>query len=183
MATLDPNTLVSKYFRLRDLTVTDTGIDNVPDDSQLANLRSLGAVLDRLYETIGPFRIISAFRSNLVNDAVDGVSTSNHMLGRGADIQPTTMTAKEFWGRVLQNPSLRNSLGEIALKNTVIHLSLPSASKVGVPMIVEGGNYVVKSLEDALAFAGKYKTEIGVGLGILAIVAVGVFAWMQARKR
>lgn len=132
--TLDPDLILSKRYKVRDLTVTNTGLDNDPPEALESTLRKFAGVLDNIYDRIGPFNISSAYRSSEVNDAVNGSSTSRHMEGDAADISPTTMTAEKFWGAILLDSSVKNSLGHIAYKKhqiNSIHLTLPfySASR------------------------------------------------------
>lgn len=79
------------YFSLDELTHTDTGISNsIPiaeTNPILHNLVILRTVLNVIRGLIGrPIVVNSAFRSREVNEAVGGVPTSNHCLGRAADI-------------------------------------------------------------------------------------------------
>jgi len=181
---MDLNTKLSRYFYLHDLIPTDTGLSNIPStQSEISNLTKLANTLDTLRDRIGNFSIISAFRSDAVNQAVGGVGTSYHRQGMAADIVPLSMSAKDYWGKVIADPGIRNSLGEIALKNTALHISLPSSTKVGVPMIVnEAGEYIKKSLDEALAFIGKNKVA-SISFGIIAILAIMGGAYYYSRKR
>ena len=81
--------LISKYFKLDELIHTSTGLINVPDKEQFYNLQKLVTnVLDPLRELYGhPITVNSAFRSKAVNKLVKGSDTSEHMLGRAADIK------------------------------------------------------------------------------------------------
>lgn len=130
---ISPDTRLSTHFTLRDLTQTSTGIANLPTATELPLLRKLASVLDILKEKVGPFRIASGYRSPLVNAAVGGSSTSRHMAGDAVDIVPLTMTAEEYWSKIIANPALRNSLGEISYKipQGSIHISLPFTNSYG----------------------------------------------------
>lgn len=79
------------YFSFDELTHTDTGICNsIPiaeTNPILHNLVILRTVLNVIRGLVGrPIVVTSAFRSREVNAAVGGVPTSNHCLGRAADI-------------------------------------------------------------------------------------------------
>lgn len=79
------------YFSFDELTHTETGISNsIPiaeTNPILHNILLLRTVLNVIRGIIGvPIHVNSAFRSREVNAAVGGVSTSNHCLGRAADI-------------------------------------------------------------------------------------------------
>ncbi|UOG51093.1 D-Ala-D-Ala carboxypeptidase family metallohydrolase [Leptospira noguchii] len=79
---------LSKNFTLSELTVTQTGLPNVPDERQIVNLKRLcETILEPLREAIGkPIGINSGFRSPAVNRKVKGSVTSQHMAGEAADI-------------------------------------------------------------------------------------------------
>ena len=63
-----------KYYTLQKLTVTDTGLSNNPNSTQILNLNDLvDKVLDPLRELYGgPIRVNSAFRSTAVNATIGG---------------------------------------------------------------------------------------------------------------
>ena len=86
---------LSEHFTLRELTKTKTGIENVPNEAQVNNLKRLCGWLERLRkrwndlygEGDDPIIINSGFRSPEVNKAVGGVATSNHLTGCAVDIR------------------------------------------------------------------------------------------------
>jgi len=86
---------LSEHFSLRELTKTKTGIENVPNEEQVNNLKRVCGWLEQLRrrwnnlygEGDDPIIINSGFRSPEVNKAVGGVSTSNHLTGCAADIR------------------------------------------------------------------------------------------------
>ncbi len=92
---IDKKTKLSEHFTLGELTKTNTGIDNVPNEEQVNNLKRLCRWLERLrkkwndYYGEGDEQLIvnSAFRSKAVNKAVGGVPDSNHLTGCAADIR------------------------------------------------------------------------------------------------
>lgn len=81
-----------KHFTIKELTHSTTavqrGIDNMPNDEQIENLKQLVEnVLDPLREAYGrPIRINSGFRSKELNVAIGGSKTSDHVNGNAADI-------------------------------------------------------------------------------------------------
>lgn len=89
-------------FRLAELTATSTGFPNVPDATEIASLQALAVhVLQPLRDAIGrPVVVNSGFRSDRVNRAVGGSSTSQHRLGQAADIRapgmPSITLAREI---------------------------------------------------------------------------------------
>ncbi|WP_016755819.1 D-Ala-D-Ala carboxypeptidase family metallohydrolase [Leptospira santarosai] len=79
---------LSKNFTLSELTVTGTGLPNVPDERQVVNLKRLcETILEPLRSAIGrPIQINSGYRSPAVNRKVKGSITSQHMAGEAVDI-------------------------------------------------------------------------------------------------
>ena len=86
---------LSEHFSLAELTKTNTGIENVPSEAQVENLKRLCRWLERLRKRWNdkygdgddPIIINSGFRSAAVNKAVGGVPSSNHLTGCAADIR------------------------------------------------------------------------------------------------
>ena len=86
---------LSEHFTLAELTKTKTGIDNVPNEEQVENLKRLYRWLERLRkrwndlygEGDDPIIINSGFRSPEVNKAVGGWAQSNHLTGCAVDIR------------------------------------------------------------------------------------------------
>lgn len=112
---------IGKFFTLEELTVTGVKLPNKPNLMQQQALSELVAhVLDPLRAIYGsPIHITSAFRSEAVNKAIGGASTSQHCKGEAADIDCGSSNALIFrlirdnfrfdqliWERGdLQNPS------------------------------------------------------------------------------
>ncbi|MCC8051263.1 MAG: D-Ala-D-Ala carboxypeptidase family metallohydrolase [Clostridiales bacterium] len=82
-----------KYFTIEELTKSDTatrrGIDNTPTEEIKKNLTTLvDKILDPLRAAWGaPIVVNSGYRCPALNEAVGGSKTSDHMLGRAADIE------------------------------------------------------------------------------------------------
>jgi hypothetical protein len=90
-------------FSLAELTVTGRNMPNVPNEAEVASLRSLAEmILQPLRDAIGkPVRVNSAFRSEAVNRAVGGTATSQHRLGQAADIHVPGMTSVELAKKIV----------------------------------------------------------------------------------
>ena len=99
---MDKQCNLSEHFKLAELTKTKTGIENVPNEEQVKNLRRLCKWLERLRKKWndlygdGDDPIIinsgfrspnSGFRSPEVNKAVGGATLSNHLTGCAVDIR------------------------------------------------------------------------------------------------
>ena len=80
-------------FSFNELTKTDTGIKNVPDDMNvLSNLCRLASFLQIIRNELHlPIIVNSAYRSPEVNAKVGGVSSSYHVKGLAADIKCADM--------------------------------------------------------------------------------------------
>ena len=92
---MNKQTNLSEHMTLAELTKTNTGIENVPSEAQVENLKRLCRWLERLRRRWNdkygdgddPIIINSGFRSAAVNKAVGGVPTSNHLTGCAVDIR------------------------------------------------------------------------------------------------
>ena len=97
------STQLTPHFTLEEMTVTNTGLSNIPNDEQTNQLRLLSRdILEPLREELScryghrdvsgwpeyiPLIVNSAFRSSAVNKSVGGVPSSQHLLGQAADIR------------------------------------------------------------------------------------------------
>ena len=131
-----PDQQLSKYFKLSDLTKSDShpDIDNTPSTMYMANLQNLALMLDQIYDNLGSFTVNSAYRSPALNAAISGSSsTSNHMTGQAADIMPDNSTAYDYFLMLIRS-SFLGQLGQIINEtNTsgIVHISLPTSSHPG----------------------------------------------------
>ena len=86
---------LSQHFTLGELCKTKTGIENVPNEEQVNNLKRVCGWLEQLRrrwnnlygEGDDPIIINSGFRSPEVNKAVGGAFASNHLTGCAVDIR------------------------------------------------------------------------------------------------
>ena len=95
-----------KYFSYSEFFKSDVAekhqVKNIPDDAQLSqvlgNIKALVLnVLDPLRARIGrPIIITSGYRSQRVNNLVGGSKTSQHMLGKAADIHVQGYTSQQM---------------------------------------------------------------------------------------
>lgn len=134
---ISPETQLSDYYQVKDLSTTSTGFPNLPTETELPNLKKLASSLDILRRKLGNFAIASGYRSPVVNAAVGGASTSRHLFGDAVDIVPYTMTTEKYWAEILADSDLRKLFGEISYKKpqNAIHLSLPFKNSLGVQVI------------------------------------------------
>lgn len=95
-----------KYFSFSEFFKSDVGekhqVKNIPDDAQLSqvlgNIKALVLnVLDPLRAMIArPIIITSGYRSQRVNELVGGSKTSQHLLGKAADIHVQGYTPQQM---------------------------------------------------------------------------------------
>mgnify|MGYP002789119692 CR=1 FL=1 len=121
----NPEAQLSQSYRLKDLVKTTQSLSspNLPTEAlHFTNLSHLAEALEVFGHEIGPFQIISAYRTKELQQKLgasgDPVAsgTSFHELGRGVDIYPTTMSLDEYFGRMLVNENVKSLLAEVAYK-------------------------------------------------------------------
>jgi len=183
---------LSKYFTLADLTKTSQPYSNQPTtDAELDNLTKLAQLLDKIFDAVGPFDILSAFRSEQVNNAVGGVPTSYHRQGIAVDIYATTMSPEDFFAKIYGS-DFRWQFGEIALKldQNALHLSLPTYTKNGVALWEEAGRYTRMTSEQIAQYVKNVGNVVTDSLrenplrtGIAALAMAGAASFFIYRKR
>lgn len=117
---------LSNSFTLEQFTFSETairkGLDNTPNDEQIANLTDLAQSLERVQQLLGPLHISSAFRSPKVNAAIGGSSTSAHMEGYAADFTcPSFGTPLEVCKAIAASDL---SFDQLIQEGTWAHLSI-----------------------------------------------------------
>jgi hypothetical protein len=94
---------LTDHFTIEELTYSETairkGLDNIPSDSVIANLKTLCEnVLEPLRAILDiPLKINSGYRSIAVNQLVGGVATSQHCLGQAADTVAVGLSITEYY--------------------------------------------------------------------------------------
>ena len=87
--------MISKHVSYKEgvysTTATRRGIDNDPNDEQLANME---LIAEKVFEPLrkyvgGPIKINSFFRCSKLNTAIGGSRKSQHMKGQAIDIDDT----------------------------------------------------------------------------------------------
>ena len=92
---------LSHNFTLAELTKSETairrGINNTPSDSVVENLQRLVTnVLQPIRDKFGPLIVTSGYRSAQLNVAIGGSPTSDHVLGKAADIEAPGLDNKQL---------------------------------------------------------------------------------------
>lgn len=97
----------------------------MPDDV-LANVTSLAENLQKVREVLGePIHINSGYRSPSHNTAIGGVSNSQHLTGKAADITMKNFTAKDLvlvLERMINTGELQQ--GGLGLYNGFVHYDI-----------------------------------------------------------
>lgn len=81
------DTQIGRFFRLKEFAVSTERPDLVADPplDAIVRLVRVASILDRLRDAYGPIRILSGYRSAVLNKAIGGSTSSDHMRGLAAD--------------------------------------------------------------------------------------------------
>ena len=116
-------------------TAIRRGIDNTPNDEQLANMETLA---EKIFEPLriyvgGPIKINSFFRSPELNTAIGGSKTSQHCKGQAMDIDDTfgRMTNAEMYHWIKDNLDFDQMIWEFGDDDNPnwVHISYVSPEK------------------------------------------------------
>ena len=116
-------------------TATRRGIDNIPDDEQLTNMKLLA---EKVFEPLrawvkGPIKINSFFRCPKLNTAIGGSSKSQHCTGQAIDLDDTFKfkTNSEMYHYIKNNLEFDQLIWEFGDTNNPnwIHVSYVSPEK------------------------------------------------------
>jgi hypothetical protein len=100
---------LTNNFSLKELTVSDTatrlGLDNTPNETVTANLKTLAEnILQPVREHYGKsVKVNSGYRAPEVNAAVGGSKTSDHCKGQAADIEITGVANGDLAKYIAEN--------------------------------------------------------------------------------
>ena len=116
-------------------TATRRGIDNIPNEKQLYNMKM---VAKQIFEPLrayvgGPIKINSFFRSEELNEAIGGSSKSQHCKGQAIDVDDTfgRMTNAEMYEFIKNNLSFDQLIWEFGNEENPawVHVSYVSEEK------------------------------------------------------
>jgi hypothetical protein len=94
---------LTPHFTLKEMALSGYairhGIENIPNNSQIFNLKKLCEnILEPLRTMIGkPINVTSGFRSPSVNSGIGGSLTSQHMKGEAADFTVEGLTVQQLF--------------------------------------------------------------------------------------
>lgn len=110
---------LTEHFRLlefsRSATAIRHGIDNTPEAQHIAALQALCQnVLEPLRKRFGVIRITSGYRCPILNEAVGGSRTSQHLTGEAADIHVGSREmAMKYFNYIFNNLTFDQMLVEM----------------------------------------------------------------------
>lgn len=101
----------SKYFTEKETTVSATGsklgIKNIPNEFEKENIQYTADRMDFIRELLGvPLIVLSWFRCEELNNAVNGSKTSAHRFGLACDVYSKDMSAKTIYEKLIKAKEL-----------------------------------------------------------------------------
>ena len=126
---------VSYNEAIKSNTATRLGIDNLPDQKQIENMK---LVADKIFQPLrefvgGPIKINSFFRSPDLNRAIGGSSKSQHCLGLAMDLDDTFghKTNAEMFNWIRENLDYDQMIWEFGSDDNPawVHMSYVSPEK------------------------------------------------------
>ena len=121
-----PDRLLSPHFKLSEMLNTQigrkNGLANDPTPEIEANLERLcKEALEPIRELCGAIKVNSGYRSDAVNKAVGGSTTSAHSYGLAADLHPLKVTWKQLMDKTIASGL---KLDQIIFEHTWVHVGL-----------------------------------------------------------
>ena len=196
------DTRLSNSYTLENFIGTNQllSMPNSPTEQWMFdNLIFLADMCEELTSKIGPFTIVSGFRTKELQQALAAAGEpatsklSFHEAGRAVDIGPTSMGITEYFAKILADPVLRAKFSEISIKpnQNALHLAINVPGDNRTPKITaldENKNYVkltvdqiqdyiapyMQSVEDAVLVASDAVTSNKLPVIIGAIGLVGL---------
>lgn len=130
---MDADILLARHFALSEFAVSASHpelVERVPEAFVASARRLAQTVLQPLRDELRrPVRILSGYRSAMLNAAVHGSSTSQHRRAEAADVQVFGMDAVDLMRHLLQRTPLLPT-GQIICypSRKFVHLALPGAT-------------------------------------------------------
>lgn len=139
---------ISEHMSYAEATQTSAKAKNVPNESQLKNIKLLA---DEVFEPLrvltgGPIKINSVFRSAAVNRAIGGSTSSQHMANNGAamDIEGTNVTNAELGHLIRKNLVFDQLIYEAPVNGEPgwIHVSYKAQNNRNQVLIMKNKKYL-----------------------------------------
>ncbi len=122
---------ISKHITYAEAIHSNTakrkGIDNTPNPTQLENMK---VTAEKVFEPLrawvgGPIKVNSFFRSPELNTAIGGSKTSQHLLGKAADITIQSLKPIEVFAIIEDLIDFGVMLqGGLGLYDTFVHYDI-----------------------------------------------------------
>lgn len=88
---------LTTHFKLSELCITETGMDNIPPDSILPRIKWTAGKLEEIRACYNkPIYVTSCYRSPKVNKAVGGSPSSLHLTGTAVDFRISNYTVQQL---------------------------------------------------------------------------------------
>ena len=99
---------ISKNFTLSRLTYSPTAkqknISNYPSEEHYNNLKYLAEnVIEKIHDKYPTVKINSCYRGSVLNKAIGGAKTSQHMVGQAVDLEVPGLSNKELANWIASN--------------------------------------------------------------------------------
>jgi hypothetical protein len=129
---------LTSHFTMAELTASNTakarGIDNTPPPELFPRLLATAEMLERIRTVLGvPVIVTSGYRSQKLNLAVGGVTSSDHTSGQAADIVAPRYGTPEAVARMLAPLVSTIGIGQLILEGVKgkqwVHVSTRPAHK------------------------------------------------------
>jgi zinc D-Ala-D-Ala carboxypeptidase len=140
--------ILTDHFTLEEMTITQSGLENVPDDAHIRSLKALCvSILEPIRDNFKqPVIVTSAFRSPEVNRAAGGENDSQHLRGEAADIHINGVANAIVWQWIVDNLPFDQVIAEkLSRKNGAagwIHVSYAPANRKSDISFLGNGVYV-----------------------------------------
>ena len=131
-------TQLSPHFSLAELTASNKakllGIDNTPPPELVPRLVMVAEMLERIRSTVNvPITVTSGYRCQRLNQAVGGVTSSDHTQGHAADIVAPGFSSATALARLLAPLVSVLGIGQLILEGVAgkqwVHVSTHSPEK------------------------------------------------------
>ena len=138
-----PGVNASPHFSWKELTTTNTGLENEPNEAQKAWLQALASeVLEPIRRQFGPIVITSGYRSSAVNLRVNGSPTSQHMDGQAADLYSSNASPEQIatWLYLFGGLPVRQVIIYPPDNGNFLHVSIDPARPAKRQFLIKDGS-------------------------------------------
>lgn len=127
---------------IEEMTTTSTGLKNEPTETEKQKLFWVYCFLIYPIEKQFGITVSSGYRSELVNNAVGGVQTSQHRLAEACDFVPNSASLQEVFDWCRENLTYGQLIMEGAKGKFWIHISMPRTAKSNMMnLVMKDGKY------------------------------------------